>query len=291
MAKRGWRSPVLGSVVGVGLAIYGCGGQTSTLAPTSSGGSATQQGELAGSPTQSEAAGASTRAGAAGADDSCAAPAAELGVTPRADENLELLALAHSDGIVADQASYERVVHDVTAIRELEPLVAKIAYFARNPENVLELYVAADTQRDMQSGAYSAWDCLNASYRVTNAEYGEPRHDEAIVVLTFEGRYDFETLGAVYAKLPGVLRAEPSYVGGDGPTICLTPESNTWHYVFDEAGGDCPAGCTDHFYYHFTTSSDGRIEALETSQQVDSDSEPYNPPSWVTQYASPEACR
>src|SRR4051812_12135410 len=40
----------------------------------------------------------------------------------------------------------------------------------------------------------------------------------------------------------------------DGPTICVTPSTDVWHYVFDRAGGDCPAGCTTHEYHHFSTT-------------------------------------
>jgi len=89
----------------------------------------------------------------------------ELGQTPRADENLELLALAHSDGVVADQAIYDRIVRDVSAMRALEPAIANIGYFARYEPRKLLLEVSEATFSRMQQGDYSAWDCLNSAYR------------------------------------------------------------------------------------------------------------------------------
>jgi hypothetical protein len=32
--------------------------------------------------------------------------------------------------------------------------------------------------------------------------------------------------------------------------------------VFDQASGDCPAGCIDHKYTHFTTSIAGEVTNL-----------------------------
>jgi hypothetical protein len=230
--------------------------------------------------------------GCSGGDDGvprgCEPAAEDVSQTPRADQNLELFALAHSDGIVADQDVYDRIVRDVTSMRELEPLVANIDYFARYGANTLRLQVSADTLNRMEHGDYSAWDCLNSTYRVTDIDFELftiiNRND---AILTFAGVYDYERLGALYAILPEILSSQPAILLGDGPTICLTTSPDTWHYVFDRAGGDCPAGCTEHDYYHFASSSDGTVEQLE-SWHFDYEA---TAPSWVAQYASREACR
>jgi hypothetical protein len=53
----------------------------------------------------------------------------DLVATPRAQENLEFLALVvEPDAVVASQANYERVVADVAAIRALVPDLASIEY-------------------------------------------------------------------------------------------------------------------------------------------------------------------
>jgi len=112
--------------------------------------------------------------------------------------------------------------------------------------------------------------------------------DRYQATLHFDGIYDPDSLAALYARLPEILEAAPSAVHGDGPTICLTKESNVWHYVFDQAGGDCPAGCTEHDYYYFSSDSDseGAVEGLGTWH--------YEPgvtaPGWVQDYVSADAC-
>jgi hypothetical protein len=204
---------------------------------------------------------------------------AEIASTPRADTNLELLALRSSTGIIADQAIYDRVVRDVTAIRAADASVAGIEYFARSDGRTLFLELAKSNFADMQSGAYHDWDCLNQAYVKTDlllmdstvSPYGE---------LTLKGNYDLARVGAQYAALPGIQSAGSNIGGGDGPTICITRGADVWHYVFDKAGGDCPAGCTEHEYHHFTTSTAGQVTSL--GELADSE---------VETYASAQACR
>lgn len=50
----------------------------------------------------------------------------EIAASPRADGYLEQLALQFSEGVVADAEIYNRLVHDVTAIRTLNPKMNEI---------------------------------------------------------------------------------------------------------------------------------------------------------------------
>ena len=102
----------------------------------------------------------------------------------------------------------------------------------------------------------------------------------AFVVITLRGIYRLDIVGKQYERLEGIERAEPNSGGGGGPTICLTPAADVWHYVFDDASGDCPGGCTEHAYKHFTVDEAGSVQSLG----VPSASE-------VEQYASRAACR
>lgn len=188
--------------------------------------------------------------------------AAEIAATPRADQNLELLALHIAGGIVADQATYDRVVRDVGAIRGQDERVAGIQYFPRSDGKSVDLAPDAATYAAMRAGQYRAWDCLNQTYVVTNTLFADAKPPfEASVLLTLKGIYDIETVGMQYGALVGV-KAYGAGLGGDGPTICVTRESDLWHYVFDQAGGDCPSGCTEHTYYHFTTTAAGAVASL-----------------------------
>ncbi|MEO8900445.1 MAG: hypothetical protein ABI627_02875 [Polyangiaceae bacterium] len=211
------------------------------------------------------------------------ASAEEIAATPRADINLELLALQLSPGhFIADPSIYDRVVRDVTAIRVADPAIADIGFFASTDGRGIYLDIDDDTFAEMQQGTYHAWDCLNETYGKTGLNLGTPNPQfPNSGTITLKGIYDIPQLVPLYAELKGIKSAGQNYDGiGDGPTICVTPSPTVWHYVFDRAGGDCPAGCTTHEYHHFSTSLAGDIESLGDLQ-----------PSEVDTYASLKACR
>jgi hypothetical protein len=217
------------------------------------------------------------------------AAAAELAATPRADENLELLALKVSPGkLVADEAAYQRVVRDVGAIRAKAPALAKISLFPYRDGRRITLTVPVDTATQMEAGTYHAWDCLNDTYgAVLPAEYIRIGNaPEAFVSLKTKGIYAMPLLAAEYRRLPGVMHVDDITLGGDGPTICLTGGASTWHYLFDDASGDCPAGCIDHAYRHFTTDTAGTVTELEAWNSKQGTPRP----DWVTQYGAQDSC-
>ena len=162
----------------------------------------------------------------------------------------------------ADQATYDRVVRDVGAIRGQDERVAGIQYFPHSDGKSVGLTPDAATYAVMHAGQYRAWDCLNQTYVVTNTLFVDEKPPfESNVVLTLKGIYDIKTVVMQYGGLVGV-KAYGAGLGGDGPTICVTRESDLWHYVFDQAGGECPSGCTEHTYYHFTTTAAGAVASL-----------------------------
>ena len=225
---------------------------------------------------------ASTDNGAAGSK-SCApglASEAEIAATPRADSNLELLALQLSSGhLTADPAIYTRVTRDVTAIRLANPSLADIDYWANTDGRSIYLAgIDPTTFGEMQAGTYHAWDCLNQTYVKTKLQLGDGTFNDA--TLTLKGIYALQQLATEYSKLPGIKGASEAFGGGDGPTICVTPSADVWHYVFDRAGGDCPAGCTSHEYHHFSTTLAGDVTSLGDLT-----------PAEAGLYASRKACR
>jgi hypothetical protein len=254
------------------------------LGPAGAAGDGAEAGTAGAMAGSAGTAGNAEAAGSAGAAEcpSGVPSAEELAATPRADINLELLALRHSTGIVADPEIYARIVRDVTAIRAADPSVAGIAYFPSQDGRTLSLDVDPATFSQMQSGEYHAWDCLNQSYVVTHLdlEAFDTIHLQNAFI-TFKGIYEISEVASQYASLPGVSSATYGGVGGDGATICLTREAQQWHYVFDQAGGDCPAGCTEHVYHHFSTTADGQVTSLGGLTTDDA----------VAAYASYAGCR
>lgn len=186
--------------------------------------------------------------------------AAQLAATPRANTNLELLALKFSSGVVAEQAIYDRLVRDVSLIVAQDQSVADISYFPPHDGKQLLLRTDARTVGAMETGSYGAWKCLNDTYGIEDVSFNSGTISYAL--LTLKGIYDLRRLAMDYAALQAIYSAEPNISGGDGPTICVTRKDDTWHYVFDRAGGDCPAGCTEHEYHHFTVSKSGTVTAL-----------------------------
>jgi hypothetical protein len=185
------------------------------------------------------------------------APPSDLEATPRADRNLELLALSVSGGVVARQEIYDRVVRDVAAIRASHPEVQGIDYHSRDTGNSLLLRVDAATGTAIEEHTYHDWDGLNARWRLTDSHYLIAPLQ--IFFLQFRGIYDMAAVAREYVVLRGVIFSEPNGLAGDGPTICLTLDGDWYRYVFDRAEGDCLAGCISHHEFGFSTDSLGAI--------------------------------
>ncbi len=205
--------------------------------------------------------------------------AAEIALTPRSDENLELLALQLDEGaLVATQATYDWVVDDVAAIRALDPDLAGIGYFPPHDGKTLALTPTEVAFQSIEAGQYSAWDCLNDFYGLESIVPSPLTITRSFVVLTLEGIYDLPQLAELYGQLPGIERAEANGFGGDGPKICAQRIARGIEYVVDNAGGDCPAGCTTHDAHHFESAAPGEIEALDTWNSEDT----AEAPEWFT---------
>jgi hypothetical protein len=200
---------------------------------------------------------------------------AEIAATPRADIVLEQLAIVAGSGVTADPAIYDRIVRDVAAIREAEPAVAHIDYFPADNGKTVFLATDDETYEATQAGDYHAWDCLNDHYVMENVEWFDLISHVAV---TLKGSYDISIVASDYATLDGVASATASGTLGDGSTICLDASSDTWLWVFDEASGDCPAGCIDHLYWHFTSQPNGNVAFVERWSNAD----PTTRPSWVS---------
>lgn len=253
--------------LGCMLAITACGGRAE--APSSRAADGAGGGNGIGS---------GGSAGASPADSCSTVPSAtELAETPRENTNLELLALKFSRSIVADQGVYNSLVRDVGLIKARDPGVSDIQYFPHDDGKGLLLTADAATIEQMQAGTYTAWNCLNDAYGVQSANFNLGLVPFA--ELELEGIYNIRRVAQQYGGLPGIKSAMPNMGGGDGSTICVVEQNEITHYVFDRAGGDCPAGCTEHEYKHFTVTAGGGVSELGALSAADEEI-----------YASSEAC-
>jgi len=169
----------------------------------------------------------------------------ELRLTPRADSSVELLALALSPGVIADQEIYQRLLRDLTLIRRMEPRLKNVHYRPRDDGKTLVLRLSDNASTLYAQGKYRHWDCVNRHYRFESAQQIAP----GVVQLRLRGVYDLEMLASVYARVPGVVGAEAQSLNSidDGATILVSRENDVWHYIFRTSRAKA--------FYYFTTQS------------------------------------
>jgi len=216
-----------------------------------------------------------------GAEDPCAdlvaqATPEEVALSPYPNPEAELLASESTDRAVAPEAAYDRIEIELAAIRAEYPEIAEIE--ARSTWE-LSLGFSFDDAgaAALAQGTYEAWDCLNELYAVTEIDLSRIE-DLGIAFLDFTGRLNLPVVALDYMPLPNVLNASGTPRIGDGPDVCVMPMEGDDHlYIFDDAGGDCPAGCTFHTYWGFTIDADLNIDLLGTFTSAEEE------PAWFTE--------
>jgi hypothetical protein len=202
----------------------------------------------------------------------------DLAATPRADENLELLALVvEPDAVVVSQANYERVVADVAAIRALVPDLASIEYRPSHDGRSVALSFAEQGVDAWAMGAFRGLDCLNEALGATFSPVCD-NFDLLDRQVSLRGVHDMPRVAQLYEQLPGIHDAAISDGPGDGPTWCIGRNGTDYEYVIDRTVGDCSAGCLEHDAHRFFSAVAGQPTPLEIWRS--GDGEP--PPSWYT---------
>jgi hypothetical protein len=181
----------------------------------------------------------------------CPAPvgdAEDLALTPRADSNLELLALElEPERVVASEETYDRLVSDV-----------EVSFFNWHDGRHIQLQWTDAAAQSFAAGLYTAWDCLNAAYGLVSVSA-----PDSWVTLELEGIYNLPLVLERYRQLPGVISGSYGGAIDDGPTICVTREADRYEYVFDDTGGYCAEPCPQHRAYHFASDAAGQVASLD----------------------------
>jgi hypothetical protein len=266
------RSLLVAMALAIGSLTCACGGST--------GSSSTQTGGTGGS----GASGGSGATGGGGTSGACSgfvpkATADEVAKTPRSDEAAEVLAIETSNEFVASDALYQRIVGELAAIANAEPQVAGMGPFSVMSSNSIIIGLSATGFQSYQNGTYSAWDCPNEAYGMTQIQ--DVGSLQYVTIAFGQKRYNTPLLAQEYVGLPDVASAEPNMLVGDGPDVCLEIQGDVHFYIFDKAGGDCPAGCTEHTYYGFQVSAAGQVTSLGTFDPA----LPTPEPAWFTSLA------
>jgi hypothetical protein len=187
----------------------------------------------------------------------------EVALTPRADQNLERLALSLDPGnVTAGQATYDRVVRDVAAIRALISVGEAIGYGVRDDGRTLFLGLSPIAATSITARKYAAWDCLNERYGANTTEPHETGDGGWSTTITLRGIYNLERLAERYAALPGVTSAVPLAPPGEGRALCAARHGHSIGYVVALSEGECltDADCVDTQV--FESDAGGRITSL-----------------------------
>ncbi len=206
----------------------------------------------------------------------------QVAMSPRDDEEAEVLAIEASGEAMAPPALYERVVADLAIIRKD---AAELADVLASPSwNLSELLVSLDDAATVavERGTYQGWDCPNALYGVTEVE---PWGLDGTYHVRFDARVNPLMVEADYLVLDGVLAVEPGLGDGDGNDVCMSSSGDVFTYIFDRGRGDCPAGCTEHLYTGFTVDARGSLVMLGTYEITDGGDPVPPPPEWFTDAA------
>lgn len=250
------------------LLLLACGGQSDEpLAPA---------GERESSGATPAASGAPAQGAGSSAFTQCPTPlgtAEEVARTPRADTNLELLALALDAGqLTATQATYERVVADVGAIRASAPSLASLEYRGPHDGRSMLISFGERATEALGAGTYSAWDCLLEAYRVEIQPVIDVFGGYAPMI-SLGGIFDLPRVAELFGQLPDAT-AEIS-LNTEVRTLCAAREGERFAYVVDRTNGSCRSSCSGSARY-FASDAAGEIALLDI--WVASDDEPA--PDW-----------
>jgi hypothetical protein len=173
----------------------------------------------------------------------------------------QLIALDAGSATYPDPTLCARLAADLSAIRRREPQLSRIRYWAMDDGRELLLMVEKRTFSQMQRGSYKTWSRIWRRWGEPTITF-QPGLQTWNVSLRMPRIMRLDEVAKAYAQLPGVLAVEPHSMGGDGPNIVVRVRGNAIHYVFDDAGGDCPSGCTTHHQYYFVTDGSGGISRV-----------------------------
>lgn len=116
-----------------------------------------------------------------------------------------------------------------------------------------------ETALDLPPTGHAAFDALNAKLGLRAAE--TLRHG-GFAFLNVDERVDVLEATLAYLFIDSVDYARPDWAVGDSSDIDAAKVQGTWHVVFRDAWGDCPAGCI-HSEPSFFTVADGEVQRIE----------------------------
>lgn len=199
-----------------------------------------------------------------------------LTFAPEDQEEAELIALCLSGDLEAPDSLYNLILSNLGAVRsefsERFESINRIRFKPPWVESCIIIGFDEATDQLVKSGEYHAWDELNSEYQVTEID----TRITGAAVLYFKGVLHPRRLSEFYRGLPGVRYVEPNGLIGDSPNVYPRQTLQGISYLFRNAWGDCPAGCTADEYWYFRVSGPSGVDFVGYWPAHLND----KPPSW-----------
>ncbi len=184
---------------------------------------------------------------------------ADPAATPRSDRTAELLALQATGELIAPEDVYQRVVAELTGIRDRFPNATDHEAIGCWDPSRLLIRFEAETQAEVNDEQYQDWDDLNDIFSLGEVEY---REEININVLKFDGRFNPGRLAREYSSLDGAIYTAPATGLEDGNDICLSIREDKHFYIFKQGWGSCLGGCENRSFLGVQVDSSGNIEQV-----------------------------
>lgn len=174
----------------------------------------------------------------------------------REDTEVELLAMAVSGALRAPDATYQRILVDLQAIRAE---FSELATVIDDPD-----YVPTELIVDLIPGqSLGEYKELNRFYLLENEStlFGNT------LILTFCGHLNVPVLAQVYSQLAAVNYAEQNGYFGHDDQITVLPLGETMRYSIDDGFLDCFDGCDCHRLWEIDVYENGEVTLVSYEEQ------------------------
>ena len=155
-----------------------------------------------------------------------------IAATPRADVELEALAVRLSAGITAEQAVYDRLATDIAALEATLELPLDFVHEAE-PRQLIILVAPGEDADTIRNG--TGWSCLADWYGIEEIDH----LFDGYFTVTFGGVYDLDLLAADYREQTSTqwVGENTSLLIEPRPTeivFCANRTGSTFHYFVDD---------------------------------------------------------